>query len=1466
LRLYINRILFVQSPFIWKMIKFTNLYTNRGDRATKDNGVPAFDKRSHRPEYNDIIPDEIIRRILASPKAQEAVASILKEWEEVNRDLKAFTAFLTFINVDTKIIGALKAWSMIQAPLESKISFLEFLLQPQYHHHFSALLGADGILALNIEIDLRGYLHEVGVLCRLLKAHRVGSQDKGSDVDLMCHVDQIGKELDPEDNAKLEKLYGTGLDITMYTMTPDDKTVANTSKGHPSVVQFLMSCSGIMPPLTPEQLQELLQVRIKGFWALFTKWDLIPFLIQLGKSDEEATAIIARAQEGTVGADDMTMLVMAFRNGRVTIPEEQRILDKWLKALNSLLKQYLHITALVNDYCTAKKGDLIAHSGITGNALSFLEYVLYHRQQGAMKQEGVTDMLHLLLNDASMFTSGLTLKQEPMWNARITNYKHRMSESNSTTAVQGQGQGQVQISVPLTTDVLILLLTKQPSHLIVQWFIAQIRAVKEKRDREEPLSSFETSLMSIGATIGPQTTNENVISILVDMTSKDLSKLVPKDKEVLKSMPKISREEYEQMSGMLMSLDRVNAQLFSYGDKVSLDTDRCVVFIINASNADTYIVKTPSGIYALRNLSSSITQGGDVSTLILQEKNGKLFPVEIKNFYLNKEETNVYVKEDKGKVVHLDGKSVPPKTAIQYELVPAISPQICERYAILCATGDMTEEFRERLSLNPLIYTHIINQGKWRDLIHYVIRWVTDTLTEVSVLLHMLRTINAPQSLISRIEELKLLRNELFEAMKQPNAVTQEFMQKWVSMLHEVFALGLHTPDVLAFMQRNGDIKGLTEEQTQKIQRYLKSMYMDRLSFFKAIVFRLCQIIYGFFVCIPENKQMIYVKAELAEQVFPVLREKNIIIPIDVLAALLHRNFSLPNDIRLTLSIHIDFEKFVLDTLAVLFPHFTEQELCQRTMEEPVSWDISAPIPDTDQEPLPALVPEPTPVQEAPTLDKLQQFVKDAKNRSHGKPWPEIIPLFTKWYNGGQLGDMLMKIAECNEILKAIAIVAKQVCEKSQSQRVEALIVLLLNNFFGYGQEAFIASIKAEKGAYNPTDDIKELPGRIAKLHKSLQAPVPVPAHTSAPTHASLYKVHRKEVNAIIKGFRWWLLIITVFDDEKKIIVVVQSEDVFHVSPLPEGTLYVMSYTHPALSKKLLSSMTHQSITPNFQILGVTIPDTSSVPLTMTKKQLSYHELHEEIVAHLTSMGVPFLSILRFGSSLHHTDETRPMTRDVDYRVLIAEGERKGIEFTATDGTKCDLSFTTPTHAEKQHEVLIAMLLGSPWLDASGSIVEPLEMPLTLKNSLQVLLPVVGKTIRYNGIKGQDDPTKTFQSVRLMVALMKMVVEHEKYPHYEPLAFFPEGFNKDAFVQFLTTSKVDHVMVVDLFTKAQYSSIKAGLKAQESKYTPTLDALPAPLKQLMLKFKEVTTKSFSNSSDKKGVSGVRAVLEHISKQ
>jgi hypothetical protein len=1460
------------------MVNFRWLFTVRDSRAKKENGVPAFHKNSHTTKYNEVIPDELIQRICASPFAQKALVPILQKREEVKGDLKAFTVFLKSINVDTNIIGALKAWGMIHAPIESKMPFIEFLLQPSYHHHFSAILGEEGILALNIEIDLRGYLHEVRVLCRMLKAYRIGSQHQGSDVDLMCHVNKMGEQLDPEDQKSLEEEYGTNLDLTFFTTSLDGLTVTDTSKGHPLIVWWLLSCNGVMPPLTKEQLQELLQVRIKGFWALFTKWDLIPFLVQLNKSEEEAKASLAIAQDGTLTHEDMVALVEAFRQGRVSIPTEEQILKKWLKALNSLLKQYLHITALVNGLCTAEKEVLIQQLGITGNALDFLKYVLYHSNQGAITQEGVSDLLQLLLDDASMFMSELTLEQGPMRGVRLTAYIQRMIRSKDTTAVQGQGQEQ--IPVPLSADVLNLLLTHCPSHPVVQWFLAQIRAVKDKRKRENKLklSSHETSLMSIANKITSETTDDMLVATMVSTPLKDLSKLIPKDKEVLNTIPQISKEEIEEMNGMLMSLDGVSALCIPYGDGVSLDKDRCVVIIITSENAKAYITKTSTGAYTLRGLSSSITQGGDVSTLILMEgEDGKLVPVEIMNFYLDNEGKKVYVKEDKGKVVHLDGTPMPPTTVLQYDLLPAKSPPLLERYAILYTTGIMDEEFRGRLSLEPLIYTSVINQGKWRDLIHYIIRWGTDTLTELSVLLHMLKSINAPLPLIARIEELKVLRNELFEAMKQPNAMTPEFMQKWMSMLHEMFALGLHTPDVLAFMQRHRDIMGLTEEQTQKIQRYLQSMYMSRLSFFKAIVFRVCQIMYGLFVCIPENKHMIYVKAELAEKVLQVFHQKGISISIDTMVALLHRNLSLPNDIRLTSSMHIDFQEFVLGALAVLFPYFTGQEMYQRAIGEPVSWDITAPVltqePPSVQESS-SLVPtqEPPSVQGVPKLEELQLFVQKAKDRGAGKSWQITIYIFAKLYEQGHVDVnmklMLFKIADCNDILKAIAIVAKQVCEKSQPQRIEALIVLLMSDFFGYGQEAFIASIKAEKGAYDPTDDITELPERIAKLHKSLQAPIPAPAQTHAQTHmhVSLWEKYRKVIYAMIKVFKRGLDIMSVFDDKDKVVVVVEKEDVFHVSPLPEGTLCVMSYTHSALSMELMSLMTHRLTTPNFQILGTTIPATSSVPLTMTKKRLSYQELHAEIVAHLKSIGVSFLSILRFGSSLHRTDETRPMDRDVDFRVLIPEGEHKGIVFIASDGTPCDLSFTTLEQAKKQHEVLIAMLIGSSWMDASGCVGEPFQLPPTLNQCLQVLLPVVGTAIHYNSLKGKDDPAKTFQSVRLMVALMTMVIGHQQYPHYNPHAFFPEGFTKDAFVQFLATPGVECAIVVDLFTKAQYCITKVCLKAQETKYQPTLDALPTPLKELMLKFKEVTTTTFLNPGDKKGVSGVRKVLDHISKQ
>lgn len=1481
-----------------RMVDFRKLFTVKSGRD-KENGVPAFEKLSHKHKYRYVVPDRLMQLILASSKAHEAINPVFKRWEEMDANIKSlsadktlvsklkqeFTAFLASIGVGSNLIGALNEWKMIHLPTESKMTFLEFLLQPEYHCHFLAILGEERIFELNKEIDLRGYLHEVGVLCRLLKAHRVGSQDPGSDVDILCHVEHMGQELDPDDQKQLVTNFGHEHDITLFTTTKDGQKVETSSKGEPWIVQFLCSCNGIMPPLTPEQMHELLQVRIKGFWALFCRFDLLPFLIRLGKSEEDAKAILARAQEGTLVAEDMDALITAFRNGRVTIPTEQRILYKWTSAINSLLKQYLHIMALVNGLCTAEKATLIAKSGITGNALSFLEYNLYHGKQGSLKQEGVTDLLHQMLNDASLFTSALTLGQGPMCMARLAAYAQRLAQSKSVSGEQDREQPYV----PLTGDVLQLLLTEQPDHPVVKWVIAQIRSVAIKFKDKEPLSPFETSFVKLIKSVTSETKDEDLVAQLKTWTSKELKKVIPTTDDIPKSMPSISKEEVDRLTGMLMSVNNRDAFVKCYGDKVSKDRDMCVVIFLRPENASTYIVKTSTGLFVPRELSSSITRGGDVSALMLTEKDGKLFPVEIRNFYLDKDRAKVYTTEVRGKVVHINGTPVPQTVVLDYELVPAKLPQLLERYAILYFTGIMDEEFRKRLSHEPLNYTPEINQGKWRDLVHYIIRWVTDTLTELSVLLHMLRTINAPQSLIARIEALKAFRDRLFQTMPQTDAIPQEIMQEWVSMLQEVFALGLHTPDVLAFIQRNGDIKGLTGEQTEKIQQYVKTMYMDRLSFFKAIVFRLCQITYGLFVCIPENQRMIYVKAELAEKVMQVLHEKGMSISIDTLMALLHRNYSLPSDIRLASSLHVDFERFVLEALAVLFPCFTGQDLCPRAMSEPVSWDIHAPVPESVQEPLPAPIPEsvqePAPNdQKELTLNDIMLFVQTAKDRSPNKDtrWKTTIAIFAKRYDEKQvdraLVEMLLSIAQCDNILKAIAIIAKQICGTSQPQRIEALIVLTLVNYFGHGQESFVNyfgkvqesfvnSVVVKKGAYDPREDIKALRERFNDLNKSSQAPAPAPVLALAPVHASLYDMYRKEVHAGIKKCMRGLGIIAVFDDSnsEKVIVVVQNDDVFHISPLPEGTLCIMSYTHPALSKELLSSMTHRLTTPNFQILGTIIPETTIVPFAMTKKQLTYNELHIEVVSFLAAQGIHFLSILRFGSSLQHAEEKRPMERDVDYRVLITEGERKGFEFTASDGTICDLSFTTMDNAKTQHEVLIAMLLGSSWMDASGNKVEPFGVPSTLKESLQLLLPLVGRSIHYNGLKGKDDPVKTFQSIQLMVIMMLMVVNHNQYPRYDPLVFFPEGFNKDAFVQFLKTSTVNCVMIVNLFTKAQYMVSKDGLKAQESNYASTLEAFPAPLKQLMITFKTVTTTSFPNPSDKKGVSGVRLLLEWISK-
>ena len=238
--------------------------------------------------------------------------------------------------------------------------------------------------------------------------------------------------------------------------------------------------------------------------------------------------------------------------------------------------------------------------------------------------------------------------------------------------------------------------------------------------------------------------------------------------------------------------------------------------------------------------------------------------------------------------------------------------------------------------------------------------------------------------------------------------------------------------------------------------------------------------------------------------------------------------------------------------------------------------------------------------------------------------------------------------------------------------------------------------------------------------------------------------------------------------------------------------------------------MTKRRTSLEFNILGVVIPDTSLVPLVLTKKQLTFQELSAEVIDELKKRGIESVCVIRIGSSLRCTDDTRPKDRDVDYRVIISSGECASYTFHASDDTVCDLSFTTSTKAEKEHEVIIAMLLGSQFVDASGTIIDFKALPLTLRDSLQLLLPLVGKTIHYNGLKGKDDPVKTFQSIQLMVIMMLMVVNHNQYPRYDPLVFFPEGFNKDAFVQFLKTPTVDYAMIVDLFTKAQYMVARVG--------------------------------------------------------
>ena len=117
----------------------------------------------------------------------------------------------------------------------------------------------------------------------------------------------------------------------------------------------------------------------------------------------------------------------------------------------------------------------------------------------------------------------------------------------------------------------------------------------------------------------------------------------------------------------------------------------------------------------------------------------------------------------------------------------------------------------------------------------------------------------------------------------------------------------------------------------------------------------------------------------------------------------------------------------------------------------------------------------------------------------------------------------------------------------------------------------------------------------------------------------------------------------------------------------------------------------------------------------------------------------------------------------------------------------------------------------------------------------------------------------------MIVFMMLMVVNYKQYPQYDPYTFFPEGFNKRTFVQFLKTSGLELPTIVNLFTRAQYRIDRNGiLTVQEPKYESTLTALPTQLIKLMEEFKRVTTKFFPKPSDKSGVMGVNDTLKWIS--
>ena len=303
----------------------------------------------------------------------------------------------------------------------------------------------------------------------------------------------------------------------------------------------------------------------------------------------------------------------------------------------------------------------------------------------------------------------------------------------------------------------------------------------------------------------------------------------------------------------------------------------------------------------------------------------KLVPAWYRHYIVRDDiEINVFIRDGVPCIkIMTDGKvsiePVGPGEVIHHKLELTVPPSLIERYIIMCKTGKfMTEEqiaFRQMLAPEWYPYTSEIHNAKLWDLIHWILRHLSDLLIDMDAAIKC-----APIGKIhDALVELKKRRDELFELYKSdPNASAVKLM----SLMQNVFDLGLHTTTVIdsLVIPECSD-----EDQLLSLRRKLSKMVWNQLTFFKGTMIRMLQSLLGTERLVT-GEHMEYQKRELAQQCLHILRQQGMNEYDDEellgkLYELLFRNFSTHGDISVKPEcavFYVEFVKRVLPKLVQL--------------------------------------------------------------------------------------------------------------------------------------------------------------------------------------------------------------------------------------------------------------------------------------------------------------------------------------------------------------------------------------------------------------------------------------------------------------------------------------------------------------------------------------------------------------------